>query len=102
MKSSNRTLVGLLSFLIPGLGQMAAGHGARGAAILVAVIVVGNLNAIWLSLYALTSSATPIFWAHTLPFILHRLFAAYGIVFWIWQVLDAVQLAKDNYEDHRP
>jgi len=87
--SRSAFLAGALSLVIPGLGQIYAGKGERGAAILVAVIIVGNLNAIWLSLFATANPAHEAFWASTLPRLLHDLFAAYGVVFWIWQVVDA-------------
>ena len=93
-KTRNPYLAGLLSIPVPGLGQIYAGKGERGAAILIAAIIVGNLNAIWLSLYAAVDPGTNAFWAHALPRILHDLFAAYGVIFLIWQVADAYQLAK--------
>ena len=37
-------IAGLLSFFVPGLGQIYARKSARGVAILIAAIVVGNLN----------------------------------------------------------
>ena len=86
-------LVGLLSLLIPGLGQMLLGKGERGALILIAVIVVGNLNAIWLNVYASSILAPVTFYSTTLPRVLHDVFALYGIVFLIWQVVDAYKLA---------
>lgn len=89
-------LASMLSLFVPGLGQMYAGRGVRGAAILIAVIVVGNLNAIWLSTNALLTNTAGVnqFWAQTLPRGLHDLFAIYGVVFLIWQVLDAYSLVK--------
>ncbi len=91
----NPYLASLLSVFVPGLGQIYAGESRRGAAILIAVIVVGNLNAIWLSLYGLTDAETSAFWAYQLPRILHDIFAAYGIIFWLWQVWDAYTQAKN-------
>jgi TM2 domain-containing membrane protein YozV len=91
--SKNRSLATLLSLLVPGLGQIYAGKGERGAAILVAVIIVGNLNAIWLTLFPVRP-ATATFFAYTLPRVLHDLFAAYGVIFWIWQTADAYKQAK--------
>mgnify|MGYP000445093815 CR=1 FL=1 len=85
-------LAGGLSLVIPGLGQMCAGRGERGAAILVTVIIVGNLNAIWLSLFAAAGPAPGAFWTSMLPRLLHDLFAVYGVVFWIWQVIDAYRI----------
>jgi hypothetical protein len=90
-------LAGVLSLLVPGLGQICSGRGERGAAILIAAIVVGNLNAIWLSLHATTSCGPYTFWATALPRILHDLFAAWGVVFLTWQVVDAYRQAKEAF-----
>jgi uncharacterized membrane-anchored protein len=87
-------IAGVLSFFIPGVGQMYARKSDRGAAILIAVIIVGNLNAIWLSAFAASSTIPASFHGHTLPRILHDIFAFYGIIFWIWQVVDACLLAR--------
>lgn len=84
-------LAAIFSLLFPGLGQIYAGKSERGAAILISVIIVGNLNAIWLSLYNLTSPGSAAFWTYTLPRILHDWFAAFGVIFLIWQVVDAYQ-----------
>lgn len=97
-KSRNPYLASLLSVPVPGLGQIYAGKGARGAAILSVTIIVGNLNAIWLSLYPTTSPGPNAFWIDTLPRILHDLFAAYGVIFLIWQIVDAYQQTK-NFSD---
>ncbi len=89
---NNRFIISALSLVVPGLGQMFAGEGTRGALILIAVIVVGNLNAIWLSIFSLPESHD--FMSHTFPLFLHDLFAFYGIIFWIWQVRDAWLIAQ--------
>ncbi len=89
----NPWLAGLLSALFPGLGQVYAGKRALGAAFMLAFIIIGNLNAIWLSLYA-GAQVDLSFYAHILPRWLHDLFALYGIIFWIWQAADAYRLAK--------
>ena len=82
----------------PGTTVSAVG-GVRGAAILAVVIVAGSLNAIWLSLYNLSDPAVSnAAWTYHLPRILHDLFALYGIVFWIWAVVDAYKVAKTPYE----
>ncbi len=86
----------VISLLVPGLGQIISGKDDRGAAILVSTIVVGNLNAIFLSLNGMASRRTEAFWARKLPRILHDLFAAYGIIFWVWQVLDAYRVANQG------
>lgn len=96
--SRNAFLASVLSLLVPGLGQIYSGKGERGAAILMAAIIAGNLYAIWLSLFAMaTASPGPkVFWAHTLPRILHDVFSAYGVIWWVWQVVDAHQQAKQH------
>lgn len=86
----------LLSTFIPGLGQIVLGKGERGAAILIATIMIGNLNAIWLTLYAQPVAITDPFWGQQLPRILHDVLAFYGLAFLIWQVWDASQLARQS------
>jgi TM2 domain-containing membrane protein YozV len=82
-------LASVLSLIVPGLEQIFSGRGERGAVILVAAIFIGNLNAIWLSLYGLASPATNASWTYALPRILHDVFAVWSAVFYIWQILDA-------------
>jgi hypothetical protein len=89
----NPWLAGLLSLLFPGLGQVYIGKRALGAAFMLAFIIIGNLNAIWLSIYAGAQTDLS-FYSDTLPRILHDVFAAYGIIFWIWQAVDVYRLAK--------
>jgi hypothetical protein len=84
-------LRGALSVVVPGLGQMVSGRGERGACILGLVLVVGNLNAIFLSVYAPTLGMDLPFFARGLPRVLHDIFSLYGIVFWIWQAVDAAR-----------
>jgi hypothetical protein len=91
MRRSQALLRGVLSLAVPGLGQMISGRGSRGACILGLVLLVGNLNAIFLSAYAPTLHLDLPFFASGLPRLLHDLFSFYGIVFWVWQVIDAVQ-----------
>jgi len=93
----NPIFSGVLSTLVPGLGQMVSGQSVRGAAILIAVIVFGNLNAIWLSTFALSTRVTDSLesWASVLPRVLHDLFAFYGVIFLVWQIVDAYCLAKN-------
>jgi biotin transporter BioY len=92
----NPYLAGLLSIPVPGLGQIYAGKSARCAAILAIIIIVGNLNATWLSMFASMRPETNAFWARSLPRILHDLFAAYGVIFLVWQIADAFQQAKKS------
>ena len=96
--SRNAPLASILSLLVPGLGQIYSGKSERGAAILIAAIIAGNLYAIWLSLFAMATAGPgpKVFWAHTLPRILHDVFSAYGVIWWIWQVVDAHQQTKQR------
>jgi len=87
-------LAALLSAFIPGMGQIYVGKGERGGAILIATLIVGNFNAIWLTLYAQPIAGVDGFWALGLPRVLHDVFAAYGIIFLIWQIWDAAHLAR--------
>ncbi len=94
MRDAPPLLRGGLSFLVPGLGHMVSGRGARGACILGLVLVVGNLNAIFLSVYAPTMGLDVPFFARGLPRLLHDVFSFYGVVFWIWQAVDAARLPR--------
>lgn len=89
-RNVNPTIAGILSLIVPGLGQIYAGKGDRGAAILVAGIIVGTLALIWQTLYAAYSSNLM-----TYPYPLYRIsLAAYAMVFWIWQTIDAYRIAQ--------
>ena len=94
MMKRNPIIASLLSFFVPGLGQIYNHKPERGAAILIAVLIVGNLNAGWLNTYALSSTVPGDFFGFTLSRVLHDIFAVYGIIFWIWQTIDAYRLAK--------
>lgn len=96
MMKRKPALAGVLSGFVPGLGQILLGERWRGMAILVAVIIIGNLNAIWLSLYAVSETVPLFFWTETIPRVAHRMFAFYGIAFWVWQSYDAYRLAKQG------
>ena len=87
-------LAGLLSFLVPGLGQMYAGKSTRGALILTATILFYNLNSIFLPVFVAANTDPAVFWQHWLPRLLHDVGALYAIVFWVWAVVDAVGIAR--------
>lgn len=87
-------LASIMSLIIPGLGQIYLGKTERRAAILLSVIIVGNLNAIYLSVFTLSPPRN--FINYMLLRGLHDLFAFYGIVFLIWQVVDAYLLARES------
>ena len=85
----------LLSLLFPGLGQVYAGKKALGAAFMLAFIIIGNLNALWLSVYAGAQTDLS-FYSYTLPRLLHLVFAVYGVIFWIWTAVDAYRVARES------
>ncbi|MGD8815298.1 MAG: hypothetical protein PVI78_12570 [Anaerolineales bacterium] len=90
----NSILAGLLSLVIPGLGQIYAGRGRKGALILFGAIVIGNLNLI-LFVSILTANPEPgIPWATWIPRIGHDVLSLWSIVFWIWVVVDAYRTAS--------
>ena len=85
----NRFVAGFLSLLVPGLGQIYGGKGGRGAAILFGAIVIGNLNLIFLLLFAGAAPDPASVWAYWIPRIGHDILSAWSIVFWLWAVVDA-------------
>ena len=90
MSSRKPLVAGVLSTLVPGLGQIYTGEEDRGALILISTVIVGNLNTIFLAIFGQSKNeeGEPA-WSSTLPRVLHDLFAAYGAIFWVWQVVDA-------------
>lgn len=91
----NPWIAGVLSLVFLGLGHVYVGKKALGVALMIAFIVIGNLNALWLSAYALTPADSG-FFSLTLPRLLHDVFACYGIALWIWAIVDSVTLAKQT------
>ena len=90
-------LAALLSVLFPGMGQVYAGKRKLGAVFMLGFIAIGNLNAIWLSVYAGAETDLS-FYSDTLPRVLHDVFAFYGVVFWVWAAIDAYRLAKETQD----
>jgi TM2 domain-containing membrane protein YozV len=76
----------VLSILVPGLGQIYADKQERGAAILVAGIIVGTLALIWQTLFI--AYRTGAFFPYRVAL------TAYALIFWIWQVVDAYRQAQ--------
>ena len=85
-RNSNPLTAGILSLIVPGLGQMYAGKGDRGAVILVAGIIVGTLALIWQTLFITAGTRT---------FLPYRIvLTIYTLIFWGWQVIDAYKQVK--------
>lgn len=87
-------VAGLLSLLVPGLGQIYAGKGDKGAAILAAAIVIGNLNIIFLPVFVAANPDPAVAWAYWIPRVGHDVMSLWSIVFWLWSVVDAYRIAK--------
>lgn len=90
----NSFLAGFLSLVIPGLGQIYCGEGTRGAAALVAAIVVGSMNILFIPVFVTASPDPEIGWAYWIPRIGHDIVAVWSVVFWVWVVADAFLLAR--------
>jgi len=91
----NPFVAGLLSLLIPGLGQIYCGEGNKGAAILAAAIVIGNLNLIFLPIFVTANPDPGVVWAYWIPRVGHDVMSLWSIIFWLWAVFDAYQRARN-------
>ena len=94
----NRFVAGFLSLLVPGLGQIYGGRGSRGAAILAGAIIIGNLNLIFLLLFASANPDPGSVWAYWIPRVGHDVLSVWSIVFWIWAVVDAYLVVSREAE----
>jgi TM2 domain-containing membrane protein YozV len=99
----NAVLAGLLSLIIPGLGQIYGGNGNKGASIIFASIVIANLNILILPMIALANPNLPIpandinaVWKYWIPRITHDIASLWSIVFWIWAIIDAFNVTREN------
>lgn len=92
----NPYIAGLLSLLIPGMGQIYAGRGDKGAAILASAIIIGNLNLVFLPIFTTASPDPSIGWAYWVPRIGHDIMSAWSLVFWVWAVVDAYRIAQEE------
>jgi TM2 domain-containing membrane protein YozV len=84
----------LLSLLVPGLGQIYAGKSFKGAAILVAAIVVGSLNLIFVLVFITANPGPGAIWAYWIPRVGHDVISFWSVIFWIWVVVDAYLEAR--------
>ena len=90
----NPFIAGFLSLLVPGLGQIYSGSGDKGAAILAAVIIIGNLNLIFLPIFITANPDPNVVWAYWIPRVGHDVMSVWSIVFWAWAIVDAYRHAK--------
>jgi TM2 domain-containing membrane protein YozV len=87
-------IASLLSLIIPGLGQLYCGRNTRGAAILSAAIIIGNLNLLFLILFLETDLDAGMGWAYWIPRVGHDVVSIWSIAFWLWLIIDAYRCAK--------
>lgn len=95
-------IAGLLSLIVPGLGQIYCGNSTRGGMIIFAAIVIGNLNIIILPLISIANPIIPpttsidarTIWTYWIPKIGHDLLSFWSIVFWLWAIFDAIAIAR--------
>ena len=97
----NPIIAGILSLLVPGLGQIYAGEGNKGAAIIAAAIVTGNLNIIILPLISMENpviltevSESRTVWAYWIHRVVHDVLSFWSITFWGWAVVDAISTTR--------
>ena len=90
----NSVVSGIFSLLIPGLGQIYCRKSTKGAAILAAAIIIGNMNIIFLPAFLAANPDPEIIWVYWIPRIGHDVMSLWSIVFWFWAVGDAYFLAK--------
>lgn len=104
MKIKRKSVIaGLLSLVVPGLGQIYRGRANKGALILAAAIIIGNLNILILPLISLANPVIPAasndlrgVWAYWIPRIVHDVMSFWSIAFWVWAVIDAFNISKKN------
>lgn len=94
--SHNPFMAGILSLLVPGLGQLSIGEWTRGAAILAAAIIIGNMNLIFLLIFIMAKPDPDIFGSYWMPRVGHDIIAIWSVLFWTWAVYDAYRVAKDS------
>jgi len=99
----NPFLAGILSLLVPGLGQIYGGKSNKGAAILAVAIGIGNLNIIILPLISIANPDGPKaapdsrkLWAYWIPRVVHDVVSMWSITFWIWAICDAISITRKN------
>lgn len=90
----NPILAGVLSLLVPGLGQMVADEGSRGAVILVGAILIASLNIIFVAVFVAANPDPAVAWAYWIPRIGHDVVAVWSMVYWLWAVVDAVRVRE--------
>jgi TM2 domain-containing membrane protein YozV len=89
-------LAGFLSLFIPGLGQIYAGEGTRGGAILATGIIIGNLNIIFLPTFAAADPNPAVVWEYWIPRTGHDVMSLWSIVFLLWCAWDAYTLTQNS------
>ncbi len=90
-------LAGVLSLLVPGLGQMVSGRSEKGATILAAAIVIGSLNVLFVLAFSMANPEAGVVWAYWIPRVGHDVLSVWSVAFWLWAVVDAYRdTARQN------
>jgi hypothetical protein len=104
----NPFIAGFFSLVIPGMGQIYRGDRNKGALILFAAIVIGNLNIIILPLIAMANpvgspalAGSRALWAYWIPRIVHDVLSFWSISFWLWAIMDAVIIPRKTKMQNR-
>ena len=84
----NPIIAGLLSLIVPGLGQIYAGENNKGGAIIFGAIVIANLNIILLPLISVANPTIPMaapdsrtIWAYFIPRVVHDVASFWSIAY---------------------
>jgi TM2 domain-containing membrane protein YozV len=90
-------IAGLLSMLVPGLGQIYGGENNKGGAMIFGAVVIANLNILILPLISVANPTIPLgapdartIWAYFIPRVVHDVASLWSIAYWVWAIADSV------------
>jgi TM2 domain-containing membrane protein YozV len=92
--NKNPILASFFSLIIPGFGQLYCGETKRGLLTLVAAIIIGNANLIFVLLFTQAGIDPSLGWEYWMPRIGHDVVAFWSVVFWVWVIVDAHRCAR--------
>ena len=90
-------LAGILSLIVPGLGQIYRGKTDRGVKILAVSIIIGILNFVLMSFMCNSPAACnqmKCTYLFTIPMFVHFIIAGWSLAFWIWAIVDAYTISN--------
>ena len=105
----NPWIAGVLSLIVPGLGQVCGGQSKKGGAIIFGAIVIANLNILILPLISMANPTIPVgspdaktIWSYFIPRVVHDVASFWSIAYWIWAVVDAIVMTKRKQQNGNP